>query len=137
MYLNKTQIIGNITRDVEIKALPSGVTVANFSVATNRTWKNKEGVKQEEVEYHNVIAFGKTAEVIGRYMKKGSSIYIEGRLKTRNWQSEDGKKNYRTEILLENFQFGAKASGDTHVAKEESQEVEYPADEIDPEDIPF
>ena len=105
MYLNTVQLYGNLTRDPEMRALPSGQQVANFSVATNRTYKDKDGQKKEQVEYHNVVAFGRTAEVIGQYLKKGRPIYVQGRLQTRSWD-KDGAKQYRTEIVLENFQFG-------------------------------
>ena len=158
MYLNKAFLYGNLTRDPEIRALPSGQQVASFSIATNRTYKNKEGAKQESVEYHNVVAFGRQAELIGQYVKKGKPLFIEGRIQTRSWESE-GKKNYRTEIVVENFQFGPDASrgaggassggGDfssapareDHTApssgKSEAGEIQYPDEDINPEDIPF
>lgn len=153
MYINKVILVGNLTKDPELKALPSGVKVASFGLATNRTWKDQSGKKQEQVEYHNVVAFGKPAELISQYMKKGNSMYVEGRLQTRSWDSEQGKK-YRTEILVENFQFGPKASSggplDTQVwRKEESKDsasdmkdddmdsIAYPTEEINAEDIPF
>lgn len=148
MYLNKVQLYGNLTRDPELKALPSGGQVANFSIATNRTYKDKAGAKQEQVEYHNVVAFGRTAEVIGQYMKKGRPIFVEGRLQTRSWEAE-GKKNYRTEIIVESFQFGADGgrggapSGGQDRAGAEGESVpsgdaiQYPDEEINPEDIPF
>jgi single-strand DNA-binding protein len=109
MYLNKVLLYGNLTRDPEIRALPSGQQVANFSLATNRSYTDKEGRKQELVEYHNVVAFARQAEVIGQYMKKGRPIFVEGRLQTRSWEA-DGKKNYRTEIVVDNFQFGPSAA---------------------------
>lgn len=133
MYLNKIQIIGNLTRDPELKALPNGQNVCSFSVATNRTWKDAEGSKKEEVEFHNCVSFGKQAETLAMYMKKGSQIYVEGRNRTRNWDGTDGKKIYRTEIMVENFQFGAKAGGAT--ASKDSAEPQD--EEINPEDIPF
>lgn len=108
MYINKATIYGNITRDPELKALPSGQSVINFSVATNKTWKDKAGAKQESVEYHNIVAFGKTAEVINQYCKKGDGIYIEGSIQTRSWD-KDGTKMYKTEILADSFQFGTKS----------------------------
>lgn len=111
MYINKAIIYGNITKDIELKALPSGVNVASFSVATNRTWKDKNGAKQESTDFHNVVAFGKTAELIAQYLGKGASIYVEGRIQTRSWDGQDGKKNYRTEIVVENMQFGPKKAG--------------------------
>lgn len=139
MYLNKTQIIGNLTRDPELKALPSGVQVVSFSIATNRTWKNKEGQKQEEVEFHNCVAFGKSAEIIAQYMKKGSSMYVEGRNKTRSWDGADGKKMYRTEIIVDNFQFGSKSQ--STVAAEKKADADdseiAPPDDINPDDIPW
>ena len=150
MYINKATIYGNLTRDPEVKALPSGQQVASFSVATNRTYKNKEGQKQETSEFHNVVAFGRLAEVIGQYMKKGRPIYIEGRLQTRSWET-DGHKNYRTEIVADTFQFGADGgrsqaqaqSQDTQGAQaspardSSSETIEYPDEDIKPEDIPF
>lgn len=143
MYINKAQLYGNLTRDPEIKALPSGIQVANFSVATNRTWKDKDGKKQEEVEYHNCVAFGKTAEVIGQYLKKGKPVLVEGRIQTRSWE-KDGAKQYRTEIVVENFQFGPSpkdgatpASSQGSQAQASSGAPEYPEDDVDPDDIPF
>src|ERR1700733_7190416 len=108
MYLNKVFLYGNLTRDPELKALPSGSQVANFGIATNRSYKDKSGARQEATEFHNVVAFGRTAEVIAQYMKKGRPIYVEGRIQTRSWDDkEGGKKNYRTEIIVDTFQFGA------------------------------
>ncbi len=150
MYINKATIYGNLTRDPEVKALPSGQQVASFSVATNRTYKNKEGQKQDSSEFHNVVAFGRLAEIIGQYMKKGRPIYIEGRLQTRSWET-DGHKNYRTEIVADTFQFGAdgghsQAQGQAQdaqsaqapsAADSSSETIEYPDEDIKPEDIPF
>lgn len=150
MYLNRATIIGNLTRDPELKSLPSGVKVVSFSVATNRVWYDQNRQKQEATDYHNIVAFGKPAETIAQYMKKGSSIYVEGRLQTRSWD-QDGKKQYRTEIIAEKFQFGPKAGGgnvssspsSNNAPAHEEQEppmidsVEYPEEDINPEDIPF
>jgi single-strand DNA-binding protein len=147
MYINKVQILGNLTRDPELKALPSGTKVTSFSLATNRSWKDQNGAKQEAVEYHNVVSFAKPAELIAQYCKKGSSLYIEGRLQTRSWD-KDGVKQYRTEIVVENFQFGPKSSGGTFdkgsaapksdSPKEENLDtIEYPDEDVNPEDIPF
>jgi single-strand DNA-binding protein len=135
MYLNKTILLGNLVRDPEVKSLPSGVRVANFSVATNRSFKDKDGNKQEQVEYHNVVSFGKQAELIAQYMFKGSQILVEGRLQTRSWD-KDGVKMYRTEIMVENFQFGNKVNGCTQ-EKKEVDTIEYPNEEIDLSNIPF
>lgn len=147
MYLNKVFLYGNLTRDPELKALPSGSQVANFGIATNRTYKDKNGSRQEATEFHNVVAFGRTAEVIAQYMKKGRPIFVEGRIQTRSWDDkESGKKNYRTEIIVDNFQFGADGKGGAgapHVVGEESsspkddETIKYPDEEINPEDIPF
>ena len=147
MYLNKAIIIGNLTRDPEIKALPSGVKVASFSVATNRVWKDKNGVKQENVDYHNVVVFGRQAEIVGQYMKKGSSILVEGRMQTRSWDDASGVKKYRTEIVVDRMQFGPKREGGSSGSfgaaapveddKKAMDTIEYPEEEINPEDIPF
>lgn len=147
MYLNKAIIIGNLTRDPEIKALPSGVKVASFGVATNRVWKDKNGVKQENVDFHNIVVFGRQAEIVGQYMKKGSSILVEGRMQTRSWDDASGVKKYRTEIVVDRMQFGPKrdspAGGYTAPAvadddhKKALDTIEYPEEEINPEDIPF
>ncbi len=150
MYLNKVFLYGNLTRDPELKALPSGSQVANFGLATNRTYKDKNGQKQEATEFHNLVAFGRTAEVIAQYCKKGRPIFVEGRITTRSWDDkESGKKNYRTEIIVENFQFGAdggaKGGGapsdsrgtDEHPAPKSGEEIQYPDEQINPEDIPF
>ncbi len=106
MYINKAIIYGNLTRDPEKRALPSGQAVCSFAVATNRTYTDKDGKKQEQTEYHDVVAFGKLADVMGQWLKKGRPVYIEGRMQTRSWE-QDGVKRYRTEIVADNFQFGA------------------------------
>lgn len=145
MYLNKAMIIGNLTRDPEIKSLPSGIRVASFSVATNRVWKDKNGAKQENVDYHNVVVFGKQAEIVGQYMKKGSSILVEGRMQTRSWDDSNGVKKYRTEIIADRIQFGPRTGGGVSSSPVPAQEddkkaletIEYPEEEINPEDIPF
>lgn len=103
MNLNKAMIIGNLTRDPEVRNTPSGQTVASFAVATNFIWKDQAGQKQERVEFHNVVAWRRLAEICGQYLRKGSKIYIEGRLQTRDWVGQDGVKRYRTEIVAENM----------------------------------
>ncbi len=135
MYINKTLVYGNLTRDPEMKALPSGQNVTSMSIATNRTWNDKDGKKQEEVEYHNIVVFGKQAENCAKYLTKGSGAYVEGRLQTRSWE-KDGVKMYRTEIVAETVQFGTKPNTAT---TQESHSVlpEFPSDEINPDDIPF
>ena len=158
MYLNKVIVLGNLTRDPELRALPSGIKVASFSIATNRTWKDQSGKKQEATEYHNIVAFGKLAELIAQYSKKGSSLYIEGRLQTRSWEDKaTAEKKYRTEIVVESFQFGPRPTGtgdgtQTRVWRKEDDNkkdapamsepegldtIEYPSEDINAEDIPF
>ncbi|MBP9816915.1 MAG: single-stranded DNA-binding protein [Candidatus Pacebacteria bacterium] len=146
MYLNKVMLYGNLTRDPELKALPSGQNVVNFAIATNRTYKDKNGAKQEQTEFHNVVAFGRTAEVIAQYMKKGRPMFVDGRIQTRSWE-KDGAKQYRTEIIVETFQFGAgggegrgAAPGndmDQSAPSDSGEQIQYPDEEINPEDIPF
>ena len=142
MYLNKVVIAGNLTKDPELKALPSGMKVVNFSVATNKVWKDANGAKQEKVTFHNCKAFGKTAETIAQYFTKGKPIYLEGEIDNTTSEVE-GAKKYKTEVLVQSFQFNG---GDKNESpkQEEKQEkvggygvVEYPNDDINPEDIPF
>lgn len=150
MYLNKAILIGNLTRDPELKSLPSGIKVCTFSLATNRVWKDKAGARQESTDYHNVVVFGRQAETIAQYMKKGSSILVEGRMQTRSWDDKNsGEKKYRTEIVADRTQFGPKgggaSSGGTTSAGSkapasegpEVDAIEYPEEDINPEDIPF
>ncbi|MCK5320905.1 single-stranded DNA-binding protein [Candidatus Parcubacteria bacterium] len=103
MNLNKAMIIGNLTRDPELKTIPNGTPVATFGVATNRVWTDQAGQKQEKVEFHNIVAWRRLAEICGQYLKKGAKIYIEGRLETRDWVGQDGVKRYRTEIVAGNM----------------------------------
>ncbi len=155
MYLNKVFLYGNLTRDPEVRALPSGQQVASFALATNRTYKDKDGAKQEQVEFHNVVAFGRQAEVIAQYMKKGKAVFIDGRIQTRSWDDKaSGEKKYRTEIVIDNFQFGPSVSGgaggggDDRPAfqkagpkagpgKKQEDEVQYPEETVSADDIPF
>ena len=155
MNVNKVMLVGRITNDLELKTTTTGREVLSFGVATNRTWKNDAGEKQEKTEFHNIVVWGKQAATVAQYFVKGQEIYVEGRLETRTWDSEDGKKNYRTEVIMDRFEFGAKpggygGSGQTAapaaaagaVAAQAPEtagaaEVAYPTDEIDPEDIPF
>lgn len=103
--INKVIIIGNLGRDPEVRYTPSGAAVCNVSVATTRNWKDKNsGDKVEETEWHRVVFYDRLAEIAGEYLKKGRSVYVEGRLKTRKWQDKDGKDNYTTEIVAENMQ---------------------------------
>ncbi len=145
MYLNRALIIGNLTRDPEFKTLPSGTPVCTFSVATNRVWKDKNGQKQENTEYHNIVVFGRQAETSAQYLKKGQNVLVEGRLQTRSWDGQDGTKKYRTEIVADRVQFGPKAGAGPRPASkdkedkspEEEGSIDYPNEEINPDDIPF
>ncbi|MBZ0252974.1 MAG: single-stranded DNA-binding protein, partial [Candidatus Methylomirabilis sp.] len=97
-------LIGNLGRDPEIRYLPSGGQVANFSIATTDKWKNKEGNMEDRTEWHNIVAFGRLAEICGEYLRKGKQVYIEGRLQTRSWEDKDGNKRYMTEIVAREMQ---------------------------------
>lgn len=168
MFLNKAMIIGNLTRDPEVRALPSGIKVCSLSIATNRVWKDKNGAKQEAADYHNVVVFGRQAETAAQYLRKGASVLVEGRIQTRSWDDKDGQKKYRTEIVADRVQFGPRGgtgagtggsstpSGATGPADAGSDAgagigsgapsdkgsgpadtIDYPEDEINPDDIPF
>lgn len=103
MNLNRAMIIGNLTRDPEARTTATGQLVVSFGVATNRSWTNSAGVKQDEVEYHNIVAWAKLAEICRQYLGKGRKVYVEGRLKTREWVGQDGVKRTRTEIIADNM----------------------------------
>lgn len=155
MNLNKVFIMGNLTRDPELRSLPSGASVTSFGVATNRVWKNQQGEKQEDVQFHNVVVFGKQADTVAQYLKKGASVFIEGRLQTRTWDAQDGTKRNKTEIVAERVQFGPRrisgsgsgsgaegaggAGQEQPTAKkaEELETIQYPEEDINPEEIPF
>jgi len=111
MNLNKAFVLGRVTRDPEIRNLSSGQQVASFGMATNRYYTDSSGQKQEAVEFHNIVAFGKTADIISRYVNKGTLLLIEGRIQTRNWTNQQGIKQYRTEIVAESMQLGPKSGG--------------------------
>lgn len=139
MNVNKAIILGNLTRDPEVKTIPSGQTVASFSIATNRFWTDKEsGEKKKQAEFHNVVAWGKLADVAKRFLKKGSLVYIEGRLQTQSWEDKQGVKKYRTEIVAERLQLGPR--GNQPANNQEAQqapEETVSSDEINVEEIPF
>jgi len=103
MNLNKAMLIGNVVRDPEMRTTPSGQNVTSFSVATNRVWNDTNGQKQEKVEFHNIVAWRRLAEISNQYLKKGSKIYIEGHLQTRSWDDPNGVKKYKTEIIADNM----------------------------------
>ena len=148
MNLNKAMIIGNVVRDPEMRTTPGGQNVTSFSVATNMVWKDAQGEKQEKVEFHNVVAWRRLAEITGEYLKKGSKVYIEGRLQTRNWDDPSGIKKYRTEIIADNMIMldnktnnnrEEYSNNDSQVKedslKEKKEEVEI--EKVNVEDIPF
>ena len=132
MYnLNTVTIEGNLTKDPEMKALPSGMNVTSMGLATNRKWKDKDGAMQEATEFHNVIVFGKQAESVAKYLTKGSSALVQGRLQTRSWD-KDGVKMYRTEIIADQVTFGAKPQAKT--VADTGVEYPEPAGEVE---VPF
>lgn len=158
MNLNKAFIFGNLTRDPELRAMPSGMNVCSFGMATNRVFRDRDGKKQEQTDFHNIVVFGRQADTVAQYLKKGSSVLIEGRIQNRSWEGKDGEKKYRTEIVAERVQFGPRSTGSTHStdsgqagsprgggkqndAPEEEigggGGIEYPKDDINPDDIPF
>lgn len=158
--INKAFILGNITRDPELRSTPNGQSVTSFGVATNRRWKDASGASQEETQFHDVVAWGKLAEAISQILKKGAKVAVIGRLQTRGWDAPDGSKRSRTEIIMEDFvpltpkgsstgddfdtnegsaeDFGAPATP-APTAKQSSKKQTPPAgdDEINLDDIPF
>jgi len=145
MNLNKALILGRLTADPEARSLPSGQAVSNFSLATNRVWNDKDGNRQEATEFHNIVLFGRLADVANQYLNKGKMCLIVGRIQTRSWEGKDGQKKYRTEIIGEELQLGPRMQGDFSGAKpsrpqSKKQEKEPETDdegEVDVEDIPF
>ncbi len=147
MDLNRATIIGRLTRDPELRSTPSGKSVASFSVATSRQWTDANGQKQKQSEFHNIVVWGKMAETANQYLRKGSQVYIEGRIQTRDWTGQDGVKRYRTEIVADNFiMLGSKPTGGVApLAQMNSSEPTYQdaapqeviEEQIKVEDIPF
>lgn len=143
---NNALIIGNLTADPELKKLDSGTSIATFSIATNRTYKDSNGQQQEDAQFHNIVVFGRQAETSAQYLQKGSQALVEGRIQTRSWENDNGEKRYRTEIVANRVQFGARAKNESFesVSKDMSKKkhtgdgIDYPEDNsISPEDIPF
>ena len=147
MDLNKVMIIGRLTRDPEARTTPNGQNVASFGVATNRVWTDKQGNKQQKVEYHNVVTWGRLADISSQYLHKGSRLYLEGRLQTREWEGQDGIKRYRTEIIADNMiMLDTKAQSmaasteptpEPTPKSEETPEEPKEEEEVKVEDIPF
>ncbi len=154
MYsLNRATLIGNVTKDPEVKQIPSGQNVCSFSIATNRSWKTPDGQKQEATDFHNIVVWGKLAEICGQYLTKGKKVYVEGRLQTRDWEGTDGTKRRTTEIVADNMiildragagsqaggGFAPASSGFTppRAGAAKDDPSQNPDDEIRVEDIPF
>jgi len=152
--MNKAFVLGNLTRDPELRQTPNGQTVCTFSVATNRVFTDSSGQKQKQAEFHNIVVWGRQAEVVNQYLKKGNPVLVEGRIQTRNWQDQQGAKHWKTEIVLERFEFvGSRREGGTpnreggipddgpsrSQAIDETPIVELPGDEeeVNMKDIPF
>jgi single-strand DNA-binding protein len=160
MNLNKVLLIGRLTRDPELRTTSGGQSVASFGLATNRNWTDKAGQKQEEVEFHNIVVWGRQAELASQFLKKGQLAHLEGRMQTRSWQGQDGQSRKTTEVVAERVQFGPRAMssmdgpvgppGAPSPAKRESPppvlkrdlsasipEINIDEDEIKPEEVPF
>lgn len=128
MNLNNVQLIGRVTRDPELKTTASGVAIVSFGIATNHTFKTKEGEKKETVQFHNCTTFGKGAETLKQWVTKGQELYVQGRIEYQEWEKKDGSKGYRTEIMVEQFQFGQKSKG----TQSDSSQPEPEREELTP-----
>lgn len=143
MNVNKVILVGRITTDPQIRKTPSGLSVTSFNVATNRVWTAKNGLRQQETEFHNVVVWGRQAEIACQFLTKGSLVFIEGRLRTRQWQARSGETRYNTEIICERLQLGPRtqASGGQQEDKKSSktkdviEEINIPEEEIPVIDI--
>ena len=148
MNLNKVFIIGRLTQDPQLRTTPTGTSVGNFSVATNRVWTNKAGAKQEDTQFHNIVVWGRQAEIVNQFLKKGGLVMIEGRLQTRGWQDAKGQNHKTTEIICERVQLGPRSAGSgptpskspedfSQDSKETIPEINIDEGEIKPEEVPF
>jgi len=136
--LNKAQLIGNLGRDPEVRYTPNGTAVCNLSIATTNAWKDKAGERVEETEWHRVVFYDRLAEVVGEYLKKGRSIYIEGRLRTRKWEDKDGVGHYATEIVASDMQMlGSKPDDAKRVEGNNGDHNQNPTPPASDDDIPF
>lgn len=146
--LNKVMIIGNLTRDPEIRSTNTGQTVASFAVASNRSWNDAQGNRVDAVEYVDVVAWGKLAEIVGQIYRKGRRTYVEGRLQTRSWEAQDGTKRYKTEVVASDLilldrppqtsePIGVAAESPSAKTADDQSVDEVKEDEINIEDIPF
>ncbi len=145
MNLNKVILIGRVAQDPESRVTPSGQNVSNFTVVTNRYSQDKDGNKQEFTEFHNIVAWGRIAEIVAQYLKKGSLMMVEGRLQTRSWEGQDGIKRYRTEVIAEKIQLGPKSAASqssTDMPSPSNQEeaidlADIQIDDSGDEEVPF
>lgn len=151
--LNRVQLIGNLTRDPELRYTPTGAAVCSFGLATNRSWTTDTGEKHDETEFHNIVAWNKLAELCSQFLVKGRKVYVEGRLSTRNWTTPDNQQRTRTEVVIDDMILldskGAGAPAEAHeemtaapakkapAKKEEMPSESAPTEEVMPDDIPF
>ena len=136
MNLNKAFILGRLTRDPEVRTTTAGGNVVNFSIATNRVWSDKSGNKQDATEYHNVVTFGKLADICSQYLSKGRLVLIEGRIQTRSWQDKDGNKKYWTEIVAENMQMGPRTESGQRSPEQKPSPASQEEPVVNQEEIP-
>lgn len=150
MNLNKAIIIGNLTQNPEVRKTPTGKSVASFTIATNNVWVNQNGEKQEQAEFHSIVAWGKLADIVGQYLAKGRLCMVEGKIQTRNWIDQNGTKHWKTEIIAENIQLGPKLNNNlvnnnyqkpetlnNEIYHKEPTSDNNDEEEIKIEDIPF
>ena len=138
--INKAILIGNLGGNPEVKITSSGASIATFNFATSESWKNSDGTTQYRTEWHRIVAFGRLAEICGEYLRKGSQVYIEGRIQTRNWEDKDGNKRFMTEIVAQNMQMlGTRTEAETEIgaSAEAPPEPDAPPEPEDEEDLPF
>lgn len=136
--VNKVILIGNLGRDPEVRTIPSGQNVAEFSLATSRRWRDRDGNQQEQTEWHRIVCWGRQAEIAGQYLRKGRQVYVEGRLQTRSWDDKQtGEKRYMTEVICDNFQMlGRREDYDSSPSYDQTGDDSQAADPVD-DDIPF
>lgn len=141
MNLNKVILVGRLTQDPQVRSLPSGQQVSTFGLATNRVFTDKSGQRKEQAEFHNIVLFGRLAEIASQYLTKGSLAMIEGRLQTRSWKDSSGNQKYRTEIVAQSLQLGPRAAGKVVPPEKEMPATEeipiIEENEIDVKDLPF
>ncbi len=141
MNYNRAILIGRLTADPELKSTPSGKSVVTFRLATNRVWTDQQGKKNEATEFHNIVLWGRSGEVVKQFCKKGSELMVEGRISNRTWEDKNGAKRYMTEVVGENIQLGGRPTGAGKAAEREVEAIEAARsgdeEEVKPEDLPF